>query len=567
MGVIQVERKAPTPRADGLEHKSMLHQGPLAPIETKMIDEHEGIVEAFVAVTGIVDRVNDIIEPGAIGPQLKAMWPVGAENHDWGKRVAKTLEAEEYLPGDPRLPSTLRDGTPWPAEAGALWVKTQFNLEKESGRDAFSDVKFYADQQDWSIGYRAMKSRRDKDGIRYIKQMEIPEYSTVLSGAHKQARTLSIKSDELEKGAASVSDGPRVIATFDDYVVFSSKGFGEDEPLVPGSMEAKLDAAENAVENILHTVDISGDEMKAWKVPIHVDENGFVVTGEPERVPLEIVGEKGDVVTEISWDSVDEMINLADAVKSGRVLSTANKAKVRAAMDALGEVLTAAEARALEEAAGEGETVEGKGDNGMAKKPHDYVAGDNGKCATCGTASGNPMHQVGKAAPAVEAPESSAEATTEAEWETIPHVFVDDGTGLCAKCGDPIDAAQHVTTGAVKAAPPADAKTHAYVPGPFGKCKTCGKPESDPVHNVAAAKADPGVGGGGPDAMTHEYVKGPNGYCAKCGGTMKCAIHDGPFGQAYSGPIDGVGHEIASKHDHDLNDIEIMMMERERLTL
>ncbi len=45
---------------------------------------------------------------------------------------------------------------------------------------------------------------------------------------------------------------------------------------------------------------------------------------------------------------------------------------------------------------------------------------------------------------------------------------------------------------------------------------------------------------------------------------MKCAIHDEPFSQPYSGPIDGVGTDTK---DDQLNDIELMMMERERLAL
>lgn len=468
MGVIQLERKVTAPREDGLEHKSMRNQGALAPVETKIIDEDEGIVEAFVAVTGIVDRVNDIIEPGAIGPQLKTVWPVGAVNHDWGNMVAKTLAAEEWLPGDPRLPKTLRDGTPWPAEAGVGWVKAQYNLDTQRGREAFSDVKFFAEDQDWSIGYRATKSRRGQDGIRRIKSMEIPEYSTVLSGAHKQARTLSIKSD-----GGTMTDAPRVVATFDDHVILSSKGFdGDNEAVVPGSLEAKLDAVETALEAKLSEIDLDGD--KAWSLGYHINDKGFIELGEPEAVSIEVVDPpKGD--DDEGVESKDGLLatiefvgQCQDEIKAGRKISGANMAKLKAALGSIADVVALAEA--AKEADDEGNKADTSGD-------------------------------------------------------VTPHKYSDSGDGSCSVCGGKADA---------------------------------------PCHDTAGMKADPGVGGGGPDAMTHEYAKGADGYCSKCGGTEKSAIHDAPFSQPYSGPIDAVGTDTK---DDDLNDIEMMMLEQERLCL
>ena len=54
------------------------------------------------------------------------------------------------MPGDPRLPSALRNGQPWPDGAGGLYVKAQFNVDTADGRDAFSNVKFFRPDQEWS---------------------------------------------------------------------------------------------------------------------------------------------------------------------------------------------------------------------------------------------------------------------------------------------------------------------------------------------------------------------------------------------------------------------------------
>ena len=118
-------------------------------VETKVIDEDQGIVGAFVSVTGVVDSVKDRIIPGAYQKTLVARTPKGVWSHDWDKPVSKTLSAEELLPGDDRLPTKTRDGQEWPGTAGALYVETQFNLETENGRDAFSNVKFYGPDQEW----------------------------------------------------------------------------------------------------------------------------------------------------------------------------------------------------------------------------------------------------------------------------------------------------------------------------------------------------------------------------------------------------------------------------------
>ena len=170
-----------------MEHKNV----PVSSV--RGVDGVDGIVEAIVSVTNIVDSVNDVIVPGAYKNTLRKRNPKGVWSHDTNVPVAKTLKVEELMPGDERLPEDLRA-----QDAGALLVKMQFNLNTTRGRDAFHDVQFFAEEQEWSIGYSVPEGKAsvdDKTGIRFIKALELYEYSPVIFGAAPGTRALSIKDD------------------------------------------------------------------------------------------------------------------------------------------------------------------------------------------------------------------------------------------------------------------------------------------------------------------------------------------------------------------------------------
>ncbi len=176
------------PPVDGLEHKAIHAVGAL------VADEDQGIAVIFPSVTGIVDEVSDVIEPGAYEDTLKVRWPRGLSGHDWERRVAKALDAKELLPGDPDLPKQKPDGTPWPAEAGALMVTAQYNLRTQLGRDTWENIKFFGADQEFSVGYKVPKGASTLKGkIRHIKAMDLYEFSDVLWGAMPLARTSSLK--------------------------------------------------------------------------------------------------------------------------------------------------------------------------------------------------------------------------------------------------------------------------------------------------------------------------------------------------------------------------------------
>lgn len=158
----------------------------------KALDSQEGILEAIVSVFGVVDSYGERVMPGAFQKSLQRKLPPGVWMHDWSQPVAKTLEAAELLPGDPRLPESIR-------EFGGLYVKAEFNLDTQRGRDAFSDVaKGIVDE--FSIGYYLISSEKDPDGVLNLTEIDLAEWSPVLRGANPMTVPLAVRAAEEREG-------------------------------------------------------------------------------------------------------------------------------------------------------------------------------------------------------------------------------------------------------------------------------------------------------------------------------------------------------------------------------
>lgn len=177
-------------------------------------DADTGVVTAIVAVTGIVDEVDDIIVPGAFTETLQRRVPKGVWSHDVHTWVSRTDAIGELMPGDSRLPAEWK-GRPWPADAGALVVKTAFNLGTTAGKDAYSNVVFFdagplGPQVEWSIGYNSIPgfTRRNQQGQRELKKIDLYEYGPVLFGAMPLAGTVGTKAriDALEHKGVRMGD-------------------------------------------------------------------------------------------------------------------------------------------------------------------------------------------------------------------------------------------------------------------------------------------------------------------------------------------------------------------------
>jgi len=156
------------------------------------IDEAQGIVECFVAGLGNKDSVGDICLPGAFTESLKRRKPRVVWGHNWNEPIGKVLEIYEVPPSDPRLPLKMKR-----AGIGGLYAKVQFNLKSERGRQAFADVAFFGEEQEWSIGYKTLNADYDSQRqANLLREVELYEVSPVLHGANQLTGTISIKGDQ-----------------------------------------------------------------------------------------------------------------------------------------------------------------------------------------------------------------------------------------------------------------------------------------------------------------------------------------------------------------------------------
>lgn len=153
------------------------------------IDEAKGIVECFVAGVGNKDSVGDIVLPGAFTESLKRRKPRVVWGHDWNHPIGKVLEIYEVPASDPRLPAKMKK-----AGIGGLFARVQFNLKAEKGREAFANVAFYGEEQEWSIGYKTLDAIYDNSRqANLLREVELYEVSPVLHGANQLTGTISIK--------------------------------------------------------------------------------------------------------------------------------------------------------------------------------------------------------------------------------------------------------------------------------------------------------------------------------------------------------------------------------------
>ena len=156
------------------------------------IDKAQGIVECFVAAIGNKDSVGDIIIPGAFDASLKRRKPRVVWGHNWNEPIGKVLDIFEVPPRDQRLPEKMRK-----AGVGGVYARVQFNMNSQRGKEAFANVSFFGEEQEWSIGYKTLDADYDtQHQANVLKEVELYEVSPVLHGANQLTGTLSVKGGE-----------------------------------------------------------------------------------------------------------------------------------------------------------------------------------------------------------------------------------------------------------------------------------------------------------------------------------------------------------------------------------
>lgn len=254
------------------------------PIADLKVAEEQGVIEAIVSVFSNVDSGNEKVMPGFFAKSIERKLPKGVWAHDWKQPIAKTLEAKELLPGDPLLPDALKT-------LGGAYIKGQFNLDTQRGREAYSDIKFGI-VDEFSIGYRVVKDGKDKEsGARELIEGEWKEWSPVLVGMNDQTRLISIKTEDDHKQIKSL-------------------------------------VAQHGHEAIIQIINSDLPEDDRYL-------KGESVSGSFESFDA--------VVSAVEKHTANMQRNHDNRTKEGRVLSGTNRAKVEAAYNALGDLLTASE--------------------------------------------------------------------------------------------------------------------------------------------------------------------------------------------------------------------------------
>jgi HK97 family phage prohead protease len=176
--------------------------------EAKIINETEGIVEAFVNSMGKVDLDEEVIDVKAFNKSIEDGGISVAWFHNQAEPVGKVISASAISEDTDE-----RTGM----DSGKLKAVMQFNLETQRGKEAFSDVKFGAVRQ-WSVGFRAtdheIKDLADGGKYRVISDLDWVEVSPVMRGASPETQTVGVKTDaDTEEDSVSDSEEIKTLKT------------------------------------------------------------------------------------------------------------------------------------------------------------------------------------------------------------------------------------------------------------------------------------------------------------------------------------------------------------------
>jgi len=289
-------------------------------------DDETGIIEAIVSVFNNVDHGKEIVRPGFFEKSIARKLPKGVWAHDWKQPIAKTLEAKELRAGDPQLPDSLR-------ELGGTYIKGQFNLGTQRGREAYSDIKFGIIDE-FSIGYAVIKDSKDDDtGARELIEGDWKEWSPVLVGMNDRTTLMSIKSSD-EKGMLAEEMAQTTPSTWEVQSAFhrvvnkiAEAAKSSDVTDLQFDWKAKATMACSEL----------GSEM----TPLVISQIEDYLTGSDDEFYLKgITGTESFESFEAAGAALSEFAkkmrsNHEIRTKEGRVLSSSNRAKVQACKDSM----------------------------------------------------------------------------------------------------------------------------------------------------------------------------------------------------------------------------------------
>lgn len=150
-------------------------------LETKEVERdgvRYGIIEGYASTYGNVDRVKDIVMPGAFTKTIRRHM-----DEDRTIRMFYQHDAKEIIGG---FPAALMQEDPQ-----GLRVVGEINLDVQRGREVYALAKQKV-LTDFSIGY-TVKDYKIKDGARQLLEIELWEVSVVAEPANTKARIIQVK--------------------------------------------------------------------------------------------------------------------------------------------------------------------------------------------------------------------------------------------------------------------------------------------------------------------------------------------------------------------------------------
>jgi HK97 family phage prohead protease len=279
------------------------------PIEIKSITE-DGKFTGVANLMEVVDLVNDNIHRGSFTKTLT----------ESGGKVFLLADHDESL--DSRI------GVVYLRENGDVLevVEGVFNLEKQAGRDAYNDAKFYHEHGiplGLSIGYGIPKGKSEiKDGIRHIYEIKLYEVSLVAFPANQFSLVEGVKAMKDTKLTESLGVKANEYLTTLQGVLNYEQLYNERWRLT--------DALTTVMYNLMNDDDLLPEE----KVSL------FDAALEQFRVLM--------VRWMMQMTSIDAKADTAQRevksrlIKAGKVISDANMQKLTSAKDAIQAVIDAA---------------------------------------------------------------------------------------------------------------------------------------------------------------------------------------------------------------------------------
>lgn len=272
----------------------------------KVSDDGSGFIEGYRSVFGVIDEGGDIVVKGAFADTLSEYLHSGftAHSHDWDfdKAVGFPVEAREDEHG--WFVRSQFHSTP-----DAQLVRTKAKERLEAGKQvgfsfgyavkehAYVEAKDYKDQlpQYVAADYlaEALTKAQTFPRVRILKKLEAIEDSLVTAPMNKRAAATAIKSE---------NEITQFISTHDP-------------------------------EEIVNEINNGREDSEKYLKGISVSES-------PESFE--------NAVAAIEKHTANFQRNHENRVKENRVLSSANRAKVQACYDALGELLAASEPKPKE---------------------------------------------------------------------------------------------------------------------------------------------------------------------------------------------------------------------------